>query len=115
MSLLSGPAGLTDIDADGGTIGRFVVRIGLRAVCGDAWSISPVPREPDGSSLWDSLNSWASWRRSRSSFFSRRSIRPLVKALALQRRFVADASHELRAPLTVLHTRAQLVARRLQW
>ena len=46
-------------------------------------------------------------------FFSRRSIRPLVKALALQRRFVADASHELRAPLTVLHTRAQLVARRL--
>ncbi|MGZ4561385.1 MAG: sensor histidine kinase [Mycobacteriaceae bacterium] len=43
---------------------------------------------------------------------SRRSIRPLATALALQRRFVADASHELRAPLTVLHTRAQLLARR---
>ncbi|MGW0041116.1 sensor histidine kinase [Rhodococcus sp. NPDC003348] len=45
---------------------------------------------------------------------SRRSIRPLAQALTLQRRFVADASHELRAPLTVLHTRAQLLARRAQ-
>jgi signal transduction histidine kinase len=43
---------------------------------------------------------------------TRRSIRPLAEALALQRRFVADASHELRAPLTVLHTRIQLLARR---
>ncbi|MGV9744498.1 sensor histidine kinase [Rhodococcus zopfii] len=43
---------------------------------------------------------------------TRRSIRPLSQALSLQRRFVADASHELRAPLTVLHTRAQLLARR---
>lgn len=46
--------------------------------------------------------------------FTRRSVRPLAQALALQRRFVADASHELRAPLTVLHTRAQLLANRLQ-
>jgi signal transduction histidine kinase len=45
--------------------------------------------------------------------FTRRSVRPLAQALALQRRFVADASHELRAPLTVLHTRAQLLASRL--
>jgi signal transduction histidine kinase len=45
--------------------------------------------------------------------FTRRSVRPLAQALALQRRFVADASHELRAPLTVLHTRAQLLAGRL--
>jgi signal transduction histidine kinase len=43
---------------------------------------------------------------------TRRSIRPLSEALALQRRFVADASHELRAPLTVLHTRIQLLVRR---
>jgi len=41
-----------------------------------------------------------------------RAARPLGRALALQRRFVADASHELRTPLTVLHTRAQLLARR---
>ena len=45
---------------------------------------------------------------------TRRSIRPLAEALALQRRFVADASHELRAPLTVLHTRVQLLARRFE-
>jgi signal transduction histidine kinase len=45
---------------------------------------------------------------------TRRSIRPLAEALAMQRRFVADASHELRAPLTVLHTRIQLLGRRFE-
>ena len=43
---------------------------------------------------------------------ARRAVRPLGAALALQRRFVADASHELRTPLTILHTRAQLLRRR---
>ncbi len=43
---------------------------------------------------------------------SRRAIRPMAAALTMQREFVADASHELRAPLTVLHTRTQLLARR---
>ena len=45
------------------------------------------------------------------AMLSRRAIRPLATALALQRRFVADASHELRTPLTLLHTRAQMLAR----
>lgn len=39
-------------------------------------------------------------------------MRPLTEALDRQRRFVADASHELRAPITRVHTAAQLLAQR---
>ncbi|GGR64813.1 hypothetical protein GCM10010169_04880 [Micromonospora fulviviridis] len=46
------------------------------------------------------------------ALLARRAVAPLATALTLQRRFVADASHELRTPLTVLHTRAQVLARR---
>lgn len=39
---------------------------------------------------------------------ARNAIRPLGRALELQRRFVQDASHELRTPLTILDARVQL-------
>src|SRR3954468_1741375 len=48
------------------------------------------------------------------TWLSRRALQPMSAALALQRRFVADAGHELRTPLTLLGTRVQLLRRRLQ-
>ncbi|TNC21837.1 sensor histidine kinase [Amycolatopsis alkalitolerans] len=47
------------------------------------------------------------------AWLGRRAAQPLTQALALQRRFVADAGHELRTPLTLLSTRAQLLRRHL--
>ncbi|HVV23836.1 MAG TPA: HAMP domain-containing sensor histidine kinase [Pseudonocardiaceae bacterium] len=47
-------------------------------------------------------------------WFGHRAVRPMAAALALQRRFVADASHELRTPLTLLSTRTQLLRRHLR-
>jgi signal transduction histidine kinase len=44
-------------------------------------------------------------------FLARRAMRPIDAAFAKQRAFVADASHELRAPLTLIRANAELVSR----
>ncbi|QIM17958.1 HAMP domain-containing histidine kinase [Leucobacter coleopterorum] len=45
------------------------------------------------------------------ALMARRAMRPMAEALAIQRRFIADASHELRTPLTLMSTRAQMLRR----
>ena len=115
VPLLTGPTGFSDINAQGRhfrtlavdrTEGRVVAMIDLS------------PYQASRNRLLISL-AFAELTGILASLvvvalFTRRSVRPLAQALALQRRFVADASHELRAPLTVLHTRAQLLAHRVE-
>ncbi|MFQ4150035.1 HAMP domain-containing sensor histidine kinase [Arthrobacter sp. LAPM80] len=45
---------------------------------------------------------------------ARSAIRPLGRALEMQRRFVQDASHELRTPLTILDSRVQLAEHKVE-
>jgi len=112
-ALLDGPVGYADVRLDG-TGYRVLVkeRSGKRV----AALIDLRPREAAerrllASVLLASLTALAG-AGVVVALLSRRAMRPLARALSLQRRFVADASHELRAPLTVLHTRAQMLANR---
>jgi signal transduction histidine kinase len=113
VALLSGPTGFTDIRAHGTELRALVMdRPEGRVVA----LLDLAPYHDGRNRLLLSLG-FAELAGILASvavvaLFTRRSVRPLAQALALQRRFVADASHELRAPLTVLHTRAQMLAHR---
>jgi signal transduction histidine kinase len=114
VPLLAGPAGFTEFDTGGRTYRALVVD---RPVGRVVVLIDMAPIQADQARLWAALGFAALagllGAAAVVAFVARQSVRPLAQALALQRRFVADASHELRAPLTVLHTRAQLLAQRL--
>ena len=64
-------------------------------------------------SLWISL-SVISAMFLLSLFLSKLTIRPVERAWEDQRRFVADASHELKTPLTVIMSNTDMVQRSLQ-
>ncbi|GAY13896.1 sensor histidine kinase KdpD [Mycobacterium sp. shizuoka-1] len=113
VPLLAGPTGLGDLRADGRHYRTLVVdRPEGRVVA----MMDLAPYHAGRNRLLTSV-AFAELAGILASIavvvlFTRRSVRPLAQALELQRRFVADASHELRAPLTVLHTRAQMLAHR---
>lgn len=44
-----------------------------------------------------------------SSFFANRSIKPIKEAFDKQKQFIADASHELKTPLTVINTNVDVL------
>lgn len=114
LPLLAGPAGFTEISSGERSYRALVMdRPAWRVVA----LIDMAPIRADQARLWAALGFAALVGVVGAAavvvFVASRSVRPLAQALARQRRFVTDASHELRAPLTVLHTRAQLLAQRL--
>ena len=115
VELLSRPAGFTELEA-GGEEFRALVADGPEGRVVVMLDMAPFHSSRNRLLLALGLAELAGILASVAvvALFTRRSVRPLAQALTLQRRFVADASHELRAPLTVLHTRAQLLARRAQ-
>lgn len=114
LPLLAGPSGFTEIHHGERTYRALVADL-------PKWRlvalIDMAPIRADQQRLWVALGFAALvgivGAAAVVAFVASRSARPLAQALARQRRFVTDASHELRAPLTVLHTRAQVLARRL--
>ncbi|MCV7178101.1 HAMP domain-containing histidine kinase [Mycolicibacterium sphagni] len=114
VALLSGPTGFSNLDTEGRRYRTLVVdRPSARIVA--MMDLAPYHAARDRLLLSLAVAELAGIAASVAAvvLFTRRSVQPLVQALALQRRFVADASHELRAPLTVLFTRVQLLAHRV--
>ena len=114
LPLLSGKAGFSDVDYDG----RHYRALVADRTEGRVVALTDLAPYRAGLTRMLSALALAELAGILSSvavvvLFTRRSVQPLAEALALQRRFVADASHELRAPLTVLHTRAQMLVRRI--
>lgn len=114
VGLLAGPAGFSDLKV-GDTEMRAYVMARPEGTVVALLDLAPYRAGRNGVLLSLGLAELAGILASIAVvvLFTRRSVRPLALALTLQRRFIADASHELRAPLTVLHTRAQLLASRV--
>lgn len=115
VALLSGPAGFSDLSAGGRQYRALVVDRDEGRVAA-LMDLAPYRASRNRLALALALAELVGILVAVAvvALFTRRSVRPLAEALSRQRRFVADASHELRAPLTVLHTRAQLLAHRLE-
>ncbi|WP_232006052.1 HAMP domain-containing sensor histidine kinase [Mycobacterium sp. 852013-50091_SCH5140682] len=114
VGLLAGPAGFSDLKV-GDTEMRAFVMTRAEGTVVALLDLAPYRAGRNGVLLSLGLAELAGILASIAVvvLFTRRSVRPLALALTLQRRFIADASHELRAPLTVLHTRAQMLASRV--
>src|SRR5690349_19320139 len=114
VRLLAGPTGFSDIRVGHTEMRAFVMNRPEGTVVA-LLDLAPYRAGRDGVLLSLGLAELAGILASVGVvvLFTRRSVRPVAQALTLQRRFIADASHELRAPLTVLHTRAQLLASRV--
>jgi two-component system, OmpR family, sensor kinase len=110
-ALPDGPVGLT---RDGH---ELVVWTGTRGVGRISAVYDLAPREAEEEPLLISLGIASIVGVAVATVFGgvlgRRAVRPLGTAIALQRRFVADASHELRTPLAVLMLRAEMLRERL--
>jgi signal transduction histidine kinase len=79
------------------------------------YDLSPREREERGLIVWLAVASLLGVlvAIALGVIIGRQTINPLGSAIAMQRRFIADASHELRTPLAILQLRAEKLSRDL--